>query len=141
MSTEQQVSQLLRKRVIVENKWPGCPYEVGDILIKDGEYYWTIGDVSWHGKFHAEDVEIYPYLMRPLEWWQERKAEEMPEYVKWDYQINIDALLMKNHVQKVIGWSQLNSVVITEGDCQTCTNNWLPATLSDYTNYINQQSK
>lgn len=69
--------ELMRLRVKVENKWPNCPYEVGDILIKDGDYYWVIGDIGWCGRIPKEDVEPYPYLMRTLAWWEDRKPEDM----------------------------------------------------------------
>jgi hypothetical protein len=81
-TTKPSVEELMRPRVIVENLWPGCQFEVGDILIKDGEYYWVIGDIGWYSKVHKSEIEPFPYLMRPLEWWEERTPEEMPEYVK-----------------------------------------------------------
>lgn len=113
--------ELLRPRVIIENKWPNCPYVVGDILTQDGDYYWVVNDIiSWYSKIPKQDVEPYPYLMRPLKWWEERKPEDMPPYVK--------------------GIS--NGAVIKVEKVHFSTNTYLPATEAEYLQYVktlNQQ--
>lgn len=131
----------MRHRVKVENKWPNCPYEVDDILIRDGDYYWVVGDVSWHGKIPKQDVEPYPYLMRPLQWWEDRKPEDMPAYVKddagvykvqeWHTEIGpkctvyIDTKIHKRYVN----------------ECTECPlySDILPATEAEYNEYIKQK--
>lgn len=101
MSNNTSVDHLLRPRVVVENKWPGCQYTVGDILIKDGKYYWVVGDTGWYSKVIESDIEPYPYLMRPLSWWEHRKPEEMPEYVK----LNADGCSLKRGtIYQVFEW-------------------------------------
>jgi hypothetical protein len=57
--------ELMEERYILENKYPGCNWSVGDIF--PANFY---------------DFKPFPYLFRKLEWWEERKAKELPTYVK-----------------------------------------------------------
>ena len=55
-------------------------FQVGEILNHPEEWH----DYLWVGPsgkiiFYPEK---YPHLFKKLEWWEERKPEEMPEYVK-----------------------------------------------------------
>ena len=63
---------------------------IAAIPFKEEEDFWRVGEIldrnwGWHGddedgfKYHISD---YPHLFKKLEWWEERKVEEMPEYVK-----------------------------------------------------------
>jgi hypothetical protein len=53
--------ELMLKRVIVQNLWPDCYFDVGEVLIKNGDYY-----ITGIRKIRSYKVEPYPYLMRPL---------------------------------------------------------------------------
>jgi hypothetical protein len=64
---------------------------IAAIPFKEEEDFWKVGEIldrdwGWHGndedgfKYHISD---YPHLFKKLEWWEERKVEEMPEYLKW----------------------------------------------------------
>lgn len=73
MNTE----ELLKPRYKVIADYPKSLYEVGTILnagwrSEDCIYCDTEGPRWRH----------YPHLFKPIEWWEERKPEDMPEYVK-----------------------------------------------------------
>lgn len=143
MITEQQkIEALLRPRVIVENLWPNCDYGVGDILIKESGYYSWLSAGSYFDKLKPADVEPYPYLMRPLNWWEKRSVEEMPEYVKVKetgevcrvtrYYINHNfACFYTGELEKR---GKLKGTE-TPYNLKAC----IPATESEYNNYINSK--
>ena len=80
MTTE----QLLAPRYKVIADYPGCPFNVGNILyhdIEQEERYWysmTAND----NRIYVTDINLYPHLFKKLEWWEERKQNDFPEYVK-----------------------------------------------------------
>lgn len=43
---------------------------------------WRIGNVIMQEHDPQVSLESYPHLFKKLEWWEHRKPEEMPEYVK-----------------------------------------------------------
>lgn len=57
--------ELMEDRFILENLWPGCHWGVGTIF-----------------PANFENFTIYPYLFRKLDWWEERRAKDLPKYVK-----------------------------------------------------------
>lgn len=58
--------ELLKPRYEVIADYPGCNVEVGTIFQSDiGEYF-----------------DRYPANFRKLAWWEHRKREELPEYVR-----------------------------------------------------------
>lgn len=65
------MNDLLAPRYKVIAPWPslGDDVEVGFIYEKCTEYM-------------CKHMDRYPHLFRKLEWWEERKPEEMPEYVE-----------------------------------------------------------
>lgn len=63
---------LMTPRYKVIGRYPDSPFEVGEIITKDTCF--QIGDF--------DELVDYPSNFRPLEWWEDRKPEEMPMYVK-----------------------------------------------------------
>ena len=63
------VEELLMPRIEVIADYPSSPYYVGEIKDRLGD------NVAAH-------FAKYPHLFRKLNWWEERKVEDMPEYVK-----------------------------------------------------------
>jgi hypothetical protein len=135
--------ELMRKRVIVENKWPGCQYEVGDMLYKHGVgfYYCLVGESRL---INSGQVEPFPYLMRPLNWWEERDEKDMPKYVR-DNDGNVylaDWKKDKNYPMKMIlreahGELQCAEYFVTHK--VMCF--FEPATESEYQSYISNQKQ
>ena len=76
MTTE----ELLKPRYKVIADYPNCTFSVGQVLVQDDKEetdFWT-GDQLYTDRYPKQ----YPHLFKKLEWWEERKPEDMPEYVK-----------------------------------------------------------
>jgi len=114
----------------------------GDILVP--KYHALAGD-CW-GKEDEEDVSKwvtfcpdYPHLFRPLKWWEGLAIDELPKYVK-------TKLILPTGVYKVDKWLKSNShrgeyyTVLHNGnaDIQVWTVSCIPATESEYTDYLNK---
>ena len=72
MTTE----QLLQPRFEVIADYPDSRYKVGEIL--DRDWGWNGDDVDGFNN----KISDYPHLFRKLQWWEKRKVEDMPMYVK-----------------------------------------------------------
>ena len=77
---------LLKPRFKVIADYLLSPFSLGEVLSlhnsnNDGwryTYYDGEGSISlWQS-----ELEEYPAIFQPLQWWEERAVEEMPEYVK-----------------------------------------------------------
>ncbi len=105
--------QLLKPRYKVIADYPNSKFEVEQILM--GQY------IAYADK--------YPAIFKPLEWWVEREPSELPEYLqrgkgfyKVDkYAIKHDCVYINEEIEELIYYA--------------------PATLSDYTAYINQTNQ
>lgn len=64
--------ELMKPRYKVIAEWPGQEeIQVGEILHGIAK---EIGPIVFR-------LDAFPHLFRKLEWWEERKPEDMPEYV------------------------------------------------------------
>lgn len=135
-----------RRKVIAP--YPNCPFEVGDILIfipgftirMDGTpESITYSDVYKSGNniVLAGEVDKCTANFRKMFWWEDRKEEEMPEFLKY-----------KNGVYKVAGYffdAKSNTVLFEdctvsgEVGCMGMIELCYPATLSEYTTYKSKQ--
>lgn len=120
MSTE----ELLRPRYKVIIKAPGC-FKVGTIIEK---HKYASGE--WYVPNYMYDPEEFPDVFKKLEWYEERKPEEMPEY------LNCPSRKM---FFKVESWHK--SYFIIDGRQKMQYRNYIPATLAEYEQYINQKEK
>lgn len=103
-------------------------FQIGDILNHPPEWH----DYIWvtpTGKciFYPEK---YPHLFKKLEWWEERKIEDMPEY------LNCPSRKMFFRVER---WHK--SYFIIDGKQKMQYRNYIPATAAEYEQYINQKEK
>lgn len=120
MSTE----ELLNIRFKLIAGYPGCEIEVGSIIHMGSDYEQQVGYLT---------LIAYPHLFQKLEWWQERKPEEMPEYVKHS----------GGEVIRVDGWEKDNEershgvIISNEFKIHNTRHiSWfLPATLEEYNQY------
>src|SRR5690242_15646600 len=145
--------ELLRPRYKVIAIWPGMhiePFRLNEIVTlqyyteEEGEdkaegfvyipYKHKPKNFMWESFF-----TLFPHLFKKLEWYEERKTEEMPEYVKWDYNPKTDNEDVKGLVEKVIKWVQDCHGVVTSGSMVIATCHWLPATAAEYEQYINKK--
>jgi len=103
------VEELLMPRYKVIADYPSSPYYVGEIKDRLGD------NVAAH-------FAKYPHLFRKLNWWEERKVEDMPEYVK--YHNGSISLLTKDMIDA-------GGIVLED---------YLPTTEQQYNDYINSKS-
>lgn len=81
-----QIQELLKPRYLVIADYPYSPWIVGEILLVDnkkGELVGeSIGYVDYAYRIFENEISNFPHLFRKLEWWEHRKPEELPQYVK-----------------------------------------------------------
>lgn len=74
------VKKLLQPRWEVIADYPDSAFEMGGIEDRDWTRYVNGEDESdgiiWQ-------ISQYPHLFKPLEWWEKRKIEELPDYVMY----------------------------------------------------------
>lgn len=137
MTTE----ELLYPRYKVIERWPDMGvsgYHAGQIVTlmqKDGgQWCKKERDLTTYEAF----FEGYPHLFQRLEWWQERKPDDMPQYVKC---LLFDFKFKKGEIIKVAKW--LESFGPTLRFYPDCTDKitlhphvYEPATEADYNAYL-----
>ena len=123
--------ELMKPRYEVVADYPGRPMTmpIGHILVLDkfgaGKY--------WHEYTDEEPIHIdegstrFPKVLRLLYWWEQRKPEEMPEYVKYT---------IRGFIIKCSDCWNGEMYVVDEYSFswRYCE----PATETEYTNYITQ---
>ena len=126
--------ELLEKRYKVIALWIKSPLKIniGDIIKWDD----LTGDFYCKGERFNKDLESYPHLFQPMEWWQDRDVKDMPEYVVFpDGHHNIE----KGQIVKVFNWYRYPDACIFHNHIHA---NWmLPSTETDYLNYLKQKQK
>ena len=84
-------NELMNRRFKVIAPYPHSPYQVGDLVemgvqsfhittTRDDSYLNESGKCENY--FSIAEVEKYPHLFREMPWYEDRKVEDMPEYVK-----------------------------------------------------------
>jgi hypothetical protein len=73
--------ELLKPRYKVIAPWPGTHWKVGDIF-EYGDHNCFKTESQPSIPMHVSVLDEHPHLFKKLEWREERKPEEMPEYVK-----------------------------------------------------------
>jgi hypothetical protein len=69
--------EILKPRYKVIADYPSQAFEMGNIIIGTSAYL-----VKGEGFCNSGYMQEYPHLFKKLEWWEERKIEDLPEYVK-----------------------------------------------------------
>lgn len=100
------IKELLKPRYKVIADYPGNDIPIG-YIITDVDYY-TRRNV---------DFDKWPHIFKKLEWWEDRKPEEMPEYLK---------------VKSTKGIFKVSDLV--SGVYKNYLMNYLPATKEEYEN-------
>lgn len=121
MTTE----ELLKPRYKVIADYPGCPFKVGQVLEKVKV---ASGKEFVRGMFHQP--EDFPANFKKLEWWEERKPEDMPEY------LNFPSRKMFFKVDK---WHK--SYFIIDGRQKMQYRHYIPATAAEYEAYMQTLTK
>ena len=85
---------LMKPRYEVIADYFFSPYKIGDVVTANERDTVHLLNVPEYDSFEGKTIECqhflpvdvckrYPALYKELQWWQHRKAEEMPEYVKY----------------------------------------------------------
>lgn len=120
--------QLLIPRVKVMLDYPQevtNPLFKGDIFKKgakgEGRYYYS----TQYRYITPENVDKYPHLFKKLEWWEDRKIEDMPEYVKMIY---------TKKIHQVNKWTSATQFILASNHIYSI-HLILPATKEEYEQY------
>ncbi len=109
---------LLAPRYEIIADYPDSEYKIGQII---------------SGFDFPINKDSFPAIFRKLQWWEHRKPEEMPEYIKHGE---------NGKPRKIESFTPTMARVIFEGGrVRTLNHEWLPATEAEYTTYINQSKK
>lgn len=143
---------LLKPRYKVIADYFFNPYKVGDIITlpeKNRSVHLTttkhtdeFGErISQEEHYAPKVIDQYPHLFKKLEWWEDRKPEEMPEYVK------IQRIFEKTpcviyKIGEGADWDFCNAELLglkfTTGG-SSMAKYMHPATEAEYNAYINKQ--
>lgn len=123
--------ELLKPRYKVIADYPQSIWKEGQILPYFPEPY------------AKENIEKFPKVFRKMNWWEERKAEDMPEYIKFRDNVVIK---VDNHFQEKLfvtdgSWPYRYSadhLIVTWEGVQYCCPYYdvMPATKDEFENQI-----
>jgi len=150
---------LLTPRLLVTGPYPFSPYKVGEVVTPDDlgriiiakiEIAKKYGGYSCHTHFEQWETakDTFPNLFRLCEWWEFRKESELPEYVK--YNDNLEGFKTIGQVHKVFKYGKIEDASIlfnkdhnmyalinSSSEAPKINLMWFnPATIEDYNNYI-----
>lgn len=125
------IEHLLSPRFKVIADYPGSEFQLG-ITIEYGSYpegeqgekclFVTLPELPlkevWPNPSVFHEFEKYPRIFFPLSWWEDRKMEEMPKYLKSDRSIATEGLDQGFEYYKVDKWilpKSFGPVAIIEG--------------------------
>jgi hypothetical protein len=122
--------ELLKPRYKVINTWPDMGdrrYYQGETLtliqnVNSNQYCIRRGDATLYDTY----FDNYPHLFKKLEWWEERKPEEMPEYLKFGdmiYKVSKPLTIYRE-------W------IYVESNKEVPLKQCIPATAADYEAYL-----
>src|SRR5690242_8402110 len=124
----QSPEDLMKPRYEVIAQYPASPFPDGTIL-PDGRQ--VIKELT---KQMCAFYDKYPHLFKRLKWWEKRKPEEMPEYVKYKHGNTIFKI---SDADEIYPEGFMFDKALTEHHIHY--NQCLPATLLDYQKFINQK--
>ena len=139
-------AQLLTPRAKVIAKWPFCPYKVGDIVMPNehGVFHFLttpyrdeFGEAHFSHDYYnfEETVKEYPHLLKILPWWEDRKLEDMPKYVRCK---DPHSERFNESVHKVEGWDFRRGMWSI--DCEWFEYREItPATEAEYLEFVNSK--
>lgn len=137
---------LLVPRIEVMFSHPHSPLKKGEVLVKIGANY--LLDASMEYGITAEEVHAHPHLFRKMAWYEKRLIREMPEYLKsWDKPVNHQSTFSNVVIKAGVDffWNNSEFQIDKDGFVEAYGGIYIhvftPATLSDYTDYINSKKK
>lgn len=138
--TKTDIEALMRPRykVIADYPLSNMYFNVGDIL------YWNEKYESYRidekkVAMNKDTVESYPHLFKPLAWYEDREASEMPAYVKHKSEFGGRVYKLSDAKESYGGINFMYDYPMTEH--WVSLSECLPTTESYYLQYINNQNK
>lgn len=144
------VEELLLPRYKVIADYFYNPYKIGDIItvLHDDRsvHLATTSQRDDFGEtvnvdhyFNPARLKDYPHLFQPLPWWSDRKAEDMPAFIKCDERVWKIAEWKKDMLGRFFPVNEVE----TEGETKNFANikwhfagdKFLPATIEEYEQY------
>lgn len=104
------IDHLLTPRFRVIGDYPKAEFQAGSLLVKiqyATEEIYHIDKYASVGGMNLEEIQKYPNLFQQLQWWEERKEEEMPKYLKISKDLQLPAKefdyykVYKWHIEKL----------------------------------------
>lgn len=86
--------ELMKPRYKVIEGYPNMNFNIGEVItlsIGDDERFETAGvkePYCYHngnGATSEWELKCFPKIFKPMKWWEERKLEDMPMYIKSNY--------------------------------------------------------
>ncbi len=126
------MKNLLNTRFEVIADFPKSIYKIGEII-----------DTGYDKMFcdeNSEKFSDFPHLFRKLNWWEKRKASEMPEYLKhnanlenpnWTY-----VKIVKWDMNNLIGFVDIEKRQVCDLTAWSPKYSYLPATKEEYENSL-----
>lgn len=132
--SEMTPEELMKPRYKVIADYPKSIYLIGNIINAG-----TTSEDCIYCDREGPRMRHYPHLFKKLEWWEERKIEEMPEYVK--------GISPNDLVYKMVKWTHNTSGEYFD-EIEQCPNRVMfvmkyiiPATREEYEQYTNKQKE
>lgn len=122
------IEELLKPRykVIADfPQWSTFKHKKGDILELRGIHFVGHGTSK---SINEKEIDLYPEVIKRLEWWGGREEKDMPEYVKY---LDTSTFFPTLHVCEG-KYAPINSIGYT-------TEALYPATKEEFEEYINQK--
>lgn len=119
--------ELLKDRYKVFAQYPHSGFNLGEIISVDSLALPRTG---------VELFNAYPHLFKKLHWWEYRKREDMPEYVRWSPSESINQFTSFHKVGEWFSNNEMFSTADGENPFET-SDDYFPATEAEY---LNQQT-
>lgn len=124
---------LLQPRFIVTNDYPDSPFKIHDIISFE-DYHGKLGHFLFKGEEFEQMYSLnyfkpHPHLFRPLHWLEFLKEEDKPMYVR----------LENGEIRKVKSYACGEQIAEYYDGKEGLTTFLLPATETEYNNFINQE--
>lgn len=138
-------SELLKPRYKCIADYPESHFKIGDLMMQAVDYgklFWNkLETGEWGSK--VKNIDWYPNIFKSLAWYEERKPEEMPGFVKViESDFHRDELPFYARVRSI----ENDNPILTGFKLKDGTDgmyiDWscvLPCTEQDYKDYINKK--
>lgn len=125
MSKPLSVEDLMKPRWKCTSKYPDALWAIGAIIGNRFSPVFVTSSFEY-------DIGYYDNLFKPLEWWEEREMEDLPQYVKWT---NSEGAFMRNATEWRVIRGDLHFNLDGKNDWAKIHKDDLPATRHEYEQY------